>query len=187
MDFLDLIIVIIILGNVALGWVFGLVRRIVAFAGLFAGIGAATLTSANTSAYIGTTFGITSALWAHVITYTVIVTFAIILFEVLGAVSQRYRDMLIAPAFDRLTGTLTGAVVGAFEITVILIIGVGIVKPQLPAGYASPPAFITAQDWFNSSLLAPHFYGLEPLTRIIFSLVLPSSISGYFTQLLGGH
>ncbi|TMF19213.1 MAG: hypothetical protein E6I31_14020 [Chloroflexi bacterium] len=144
-------------------------------------------TSANTSAYIGTTFGIASALWAHVLTYAVIVTLAILLFEVLGAVYQRYLDMLIAPAFDRLTGILTGAVVGAFEITVILIIGVGIVKAQLPAGYASPPAFITAQDWFNNSLLAPHFYGLEPLTRVIFSLVLPSSISGYFTQLLGVH
>src|SRR6184192_3492310 len=137
MDFLDLIIVIIILGNVALGWAFGLVRRIVAFAGLFAGIGAATLTSANTSAYIGTTFGITSALWAHVITYTVIVTAAIVLFEVLGAVYQRYLDAMIAPAFDRVTGVLAGAVVGAFEVTVMLIIGVGIVRAQLPSSYAT--------------------------------------------------
>ena len=37
MDFLDLIIVAILLLNVGLGWAFGLVRRIVAFAGLFAG------------------------------------------------------------------------------------------------------------------------------------------------------
>jgi uncharacterized membrane protein required for colicin V production len=185
MDFLDLIIVVILLVNIGLGWVFGLVRRVVAFAGLFAGIGAATLTSANTSTYIANTFGITSALWAHVITYAVIVTFAVALFEVLGAVYQRYLDMLIAPAFDRLTGTLTGAVVGAFEVTVTLIIGVGIVTAQLPAGYTYPPAFLIARDWFNSSLLAPHFYGLEPLTRTIFSLVLPGSISSYFTQLLG--
>ena len=185
MDFLDLIIVVILLFNIGLGWAFGLVRRIVAFAGLFAGVGAATLTSANTSTYIATTFGITSALWAHVVTYSVIVTFAIILFEVLGAVYQRYLDAMIAPAFDRLTGTLAGAVVGAFDITVMLIIGVGIVRSTLPSGYAYPPAFLTAQEWFNDSLLAPHFYGLEPVTRTIFSLVLPSSISGYFTQLLG--
>ncbi|TMD50456.1 MAG: hypothetical protein E6I86_00825 [Chloroflexi bacterium] len=180
MDFLDLIIVIILLANIGLGWAFGLVRRIVAFAGLFAGVGAATLTSANTSSYIANTFGITSAIWAHVITYTVIVTFAILLFEVLGAVYQRYLDQLIAPAFDR----LTGAVVGALEITVILIIGVGVVNAKMPSGYAAPPAFVTAQEWFNYSLLAPHFYGLEPITRTIFSLVLPSSISSYFTQLV---
>jgi len=179
MDFLDLIIVIILLANIGLGWAFGLVRRIVAFAGLFAGVGAATLTSANTSSYIANTFGITSAIWAHVITYTVIVTFAIVLFEVLGAVYQRYLDQLIAPAFDRLTGVLTGAVVGALEITVILM-----VNAKLPGGYAAPPAFVTAQEWFHYSLLAPHFYGLEPITRTIFSLVLPSSISSYFTQLV---
>jgi uncharacterized membrane protein required for colicin V production len=184
MDFLDLIIVSILFLNVCLGWAFGLVRRIVAFAGLFAGVGAATLTSANTSTYIATTFGITSALWAHVITYTVIVTLAIILFEVLGAVYQRYLDAMIAPAFDRVTGLLAGAVVGAFEVTVMLIVGIGLVNAKLPGGYAYPPAFLTAQDWFNGSLLAPHFYAFEPLTRTIFSLVLPSSISSYFTQLL---
>src|SRR5207302_7854364 len=143
MDFLDLIIVCILFANVGLGWAFRLVRRVVAFAGLFAGVGAATLTSANTSTYIASTFGITSALWAHVITYAVIVTFAIVLFEVLGAVYQRYLDAMIAPAFDRLTGTLAGAVVGAFEVTVMLIIGVGIVRAQLPSSYATPPAFQT--------------------------------------------
>src|ERR1700724_4369646 len=109
MDFLDLIIVSILFLNICLGWAFGLVRRIVAFAGLFAGVGAATLTSANTSTYIATTFGITSALWAHVITYTVIVTAAIILFEVLGAVYQRYLAAMISPRFDRVTGLLAGA------------------------------------------------------------------------------
>jgi uncharacterized membrane protein required for colicin V production len=187
MDFLDLIIVFILFANIALGWAFGLIRRVVAFAGLFAGIGAATLTSANTSQYIATTFGITSALWAHVVTYTVIVTFAVLLFEVLGAVYQRYLDMLIAPVFDRLTGTLAGAVVGAFEVTVMLIVGIGLVNAKLPGGFTYPPAFLTAQEWFTHSALAPHFYGLEPLTRVLFSVVLPSSISGYFTQLLGGH
>ena len=184
MDFLDLIIVSILFLNIALGWAFGLVRRIVGFAGLFAGIGAATLTSANTSTYIAQTFGITSALWAHVVTYTVIVTFAVVLFEVLGAVYQRHLDAFIAPAFDRITGVLAGVVVGAFEVTVMLIVGIGLVNAKLPGGYAYPPAFLTAQDWFNNSLLAPHFYAFEPLTRAVFSLVLPSSISTYFTQLL---
>src|SRR3982074_425560 len=185
MDFLDLIIVTILGANMALGWAFGLIRRIVAFAGLFAGVGAATLTSANTSAYIANTFGITSAIWAHVLTYTGIVTLAIILFAIPAAVYRRYLDQLIAPTFDRLTGVLTGAVVGALEVTVILIIGIGVVNARLPGGYAPPPAFLTAQDWFNGSLLAPHFYGLEPLTRTLFSLVLQGSVGGYFTQLLG--
>jgi uncharacterized membrane protein required for colicin V production len=184
MDFLDLVIIAILFVNVMLGWAFGLIRRVVAFAGLFAGVGAATLTSANTSQYIATTFGITSAMWAHVVTYAVIVSFAIVLFEVLGAVYQRYLDMLVAPVFDRLTGTLAGAVVGAFEVTVMLIVGVGLIGSKLPSGYTYPPAFLTAQDLFNNSFLAPHFYGMEPLTRAIFSLVLPSSIGSYFTQLL---
>ena len=184
MDFLDLIIIALLFVNIVLGYAFGLIRRVVAFAGFFAGVGAATLTSANTSQYIANSFGIASALWAHVITYTVIVTGAVVLFEVMGFVYQRYLDMLVAPVFDRLTGSLAGAVLGAFEVTVILIIGVGLVGSKLPSGYTYPPAFLTAQDWFNNSLLAPHFYGLEPLTRTVFAMVLPSSIGSYFTQLL---
>jgi len=96
MNLLDLLIVVLLLGNILLGWAFGLVRRIVAFAGLFAGIGAATLTSANTSTIVATTFGLTSALWAHILTYTLVVTFAVILFEVLGAVYQRHLDTMVA-------------------------------------------------------------------------------------------
>jgi hypothetical protein len=185
MNLLDVLIIVLLLGNVLLGWAFGLVRRIVAFVGLFAGIGAATLTSANTSTIVASTFGMTSALWAHVLTYILVVTFAVILFEVLGAVYQRYLDAMVAPAFDRLTGVLAGVVVGAFEVTVILIVGVGLLRTTLPSGYAYPPAFLSAQAWFTGSLLAPHFYALEPLTRTIFAMVLPGSISSYFTQLLG--
>ena len=185
MNALDLIIILLLLGNLALGWAFGLIRRVIAFAGLFAGLGAATLTSANTSGYIATSFGITSALWAHIVTYTLVVTGAVILFEVLGAVYQRHLDNMVAPAFDRLTGVLAGAVVGAFEVTVILIIGIGLVTTNLPAGFGAPSAFLTWREWFSTSLLAPHFYSLEPLTSAIFSMVLPSSISSYFTQLLG--
>jgi uncharacterized membrane protein required for colicin V production len=184
MNGLDLLIIGMLLVNAVLGWMFGLVRRIVAFVGLFAGIGAATLTSPGTSTYVANTFGITSPLWAQVVAYTATVAFAVILFEALGAVYQRYLDQLVAPAFDRLTGVLAGVVLGAMQVTVLLILGVDLVKSQLPSAYAIPPAFVTAQQLFNGSLLAPHFYALVPLTRTIFSLVLPSSIGSYFTQLV---
>jgi len=108
MDFLDLIIVCIIFANIGLGWAFGLVRRVVAFAGLFAGVGAATLTSANTSTYIASTFGITSALWAHVITYTVIVTAAIILFALvimrMAGIVRQHEEALKREAALRKAG-----------------------------------------------------------------------------------
>src|SRR5205814_8589562 len=97
MDFLDLIIVCIIFANIGLGWAFGLVRRVVAFAGLFAGVGAATLTSANRSTSIPTTFGITPALWAPGLNHTVVRTQPIIPLEVLGAVYPLYPHPPTAP------------------------------------------------------------------------------------------
>src|SRR5437879_13844231 len=97
-----------------------------AFIGLFAGLGAATLTSTNTSTYLMSTFGWTSVLWAHVVSYTAMVLFGVLLFEVLGAVYQRWLDALIAPLFDRVTGMLAGSVLGAVRVTVILVIVIAV-------------------------------------------------------------
>lgn len=184
MNILDAVIVLILVVNVALGYSYGIVRRVVVLVGLFAGVGAATLTSANTSTYLSGWLGTGSALWAHVITYTGIVLFVVILFEVLGAVYQRWINQLIAPLFDRLSGILAGLVVGSLEVTLLLIVGIGLINTNLPAGYVYPPAFFTMQQLFYGSLLAPHFYGLEPLTRALFAMVLPGNLGTYFTQLL---
>jgi len=184
MDFLDLVIVAIIGMNMILGYSFGLVRRTVGFLGVFAGVGAATLTSANTSTQVANTLGWQSAIFAHAVTYVGMVFFTIILFEVLGGVYQRHINALIAPFFDTISGTLAGGILGVLEVAVLLIIGVGLVNTKLPAGFAPPPLFVTVQELFLGSALASHFYALEPLTKAIFVWVLPHDISGYFTQLL---
>ena len=184
MNFLDLAIFLILAGNMLLGFWFGVMRRALVFAGLFAGVGAATLTSAQASGSVASTFNIDSALWAHVLTYAGIVVFAIVLFEILGAAYERWISALISPLFDRMAGVLAGAILGAVEVTLLLILGVGLVNASLPPGYASPPAFGTMQQLFYGSFLAPHFYGLEPLTRSLFAMVLPSNVGPYFTQLL---
>src|SRR5207245_11545684 len=105
-------------------------------------------------------------------------------FSILGAAYQRWINQLIAALFDRLSGMLGGLVVGSIEVTLLLIIGIGLINTSLPAGYVYPPAFFTMQRLFYGSLLAPHFYGLEPLTRAIFAMVLPGDLGTYFTQLL---
>jgi uncharacterized membrane protein required for colicin V production len=182
---LDAAIIGILVLNVMLGYAYGIVRRVVALIGVFAGVGGATLTSANTSTYLSGILGTGSAMWAHVITYTLIVVFVVVLFEVLGAVYQRWINQLIAPLFDRLSGIMAGLVVGALEVTLLLILGIGLINTNLPAGYVYPPAFFTMQQLFYGSLFAPHFYGLEPVTRAIFAMVLPGNLGTYFTQLLG--
>ncbi len=184
MDFLDLIIVATLLVNIVLGVRFGVLRRVVAFIGLFLGVGAATLVSGNTAPHVASTFGLTSALWAHVVTYIGIVVGSVLLFEVLGAVYARFLESLVAAMFDAASGGLLGAALGVIEVALGLYIGIGLVNTALPAGYAYPPSFVHAQELIRGSWMAPHFYALFPLTKVIFAAVLPSSIGTYFTQLL---
>ena len=184
MNLLDALIISLMALNMLLGYSLGLVRRLVAFAGLFAGLGAATLTRAHTSTYVANQFSFESALWAHVATYAGIVVGAVLLFEVLGAIYQRHINMIVTPLADSMTGLLAGAGLGALEVALLLILGIGLVNASMPPGYPYPPNFLGAQQLYVGSLLASHFYGLEPLTRSIFALVLPSDVGGYFTQLL---
>lgn len=186
MDVLDGLIVIVLAANIILGIRFGVVRRAVAFGGLFVGVGAATLVSANTSTHLASTFGWTSALWGHVVTYILFVVGGVVLFEILGAVYARLLQMLVAPLFDAATGGLAGAAVGVIQVSLSLFLGINLLNSTLPSGYAYPPSFVRTQELIMGSWLAPHFYALFPLTKFIFSAVLPGSISGYFTQLLQG-
>jgi hypothetical protein len=158
MDALDGLIIITLAINIILGVKFGVVRRAVAFAGLFLGVGAATL----------------------------FVVGAVLLFEFLGAVYARLLQMLVAPLFDAAAGGFAGAALGVIEVSLGLFLGINLLKSNLPSGYAYPPSFVRAQELIMGSWFAPHFYALFPMTKLIFSAVLPSSIGGYFTQLLQG-
>jgi hypothetical protein len=184
MNFLDLMIVATLVINIVLGVRFGVMRRLVAFAGLFLGVGAATLVSANTAVHVASTFGLTSALWAHVVTYIGIVVGSVLLFEILGMVYARFLESLVAAMFDAASGGLLGAALGVIEVSLGLYIGIGLINTALPTGYAYPPSFIRAQELIIGSFFAPHFFGLFPLTRVIFAAVLPNSIGTFFTQLL---
>jgi len=184
MDPLDLLIVAVLVTNIALGVRFGVVRRVVAFVGLFLGVGAATLVSVNTSSHVAQTFGLTSALWAHVVTYSLIVVGSVVLFEILGAVYSRFIEALVAPIFDAAVGGLGGAALGVVEVALGLLIAIALLNQPLPSAYAYPPSFVKAEELIMGSFMAPKFYALFPLTKVIFAAVLPTSIGGYFTQLL---
>ena len=73
---------------------------------------------------------------------------------------------------------------GGIEVALALLIGIALLNSPLPSGYSYPPSFVKAQELIIGSWLAPHFYGLFPVTKLVFAAVLPSSIGGYFTQLL---
>jgi uncharacterized membrane protein required for colicin V production len=184
MNLLDALIPAILAVNVGLGFKWGVVRRVVAFAGVFAGVGAATLVAASASTRLAATFSWSSALWAHVVTYAVIVIGSLVLFEILGAVYARTIEFLVAPLFDAAAGGVAGAALGVIEVSLFLYLGINLLNSPLPSGYAYPPSFVKAQELIMGSWFAPHFYALFPLTKTIFSAVLPSSIGGYFFQLL---
>jgi len=184
MTWLDAIIAGILVANVVAGYLSGFLRRAIVFIGLFAGVGFATAASPQLAASVMKSFGAEQALWVHLGVYLACVTGAVILFEGLGAVYSRWLNAYFSLLFDRLTGSLGGAVLGAAEVSLLLILGVSLLQTNLPNGYPYPSNFATVQQTFEDSALASRFYGLQPLTRMVFTAVLPADLRAYFTKTL---
>ncbi len=184
MTWLDVVIAVVLVANVLAGYLFGFLRRVIVFIGLFAGVGFATAASPQLAASVMKSFGAEQALWVHLGVYLACVTGAVILFEGLGAVYARWLQAYFALMFDRLTGSLAGAVLAAAEVSLLLIMGVSLLQTNLPTGYPYPSDFGAVQQTFEDSALASRFYGLQPLTRMVFNAVLPVDLRAYFTKTL---
>ncbi len=184
MNALDVIILALVLTNLILGYAFGFLRRVLSFAGLFAGVGFATLASPGVAAAGMRSFDGSQALWVHAGAYVACIGATVVLFEGMGAVYSRMLNQYTAVMLDHFTGALAGALAGALQVALLLIIGVNLLQTNLPNGYPYPPRYGEVRESFENSLLARHFFGLEPVTSTVFSLVLPSNLGAYFTRTL---
>jgi uncharacterized membrane protein required for colicin V production len=184
MNGLDVIILTLVLVNLILGYAFGLLRRVISFIGLFAGVGFATLASPGVAAAAMHSFDASQALWVHAGAYLVCIVATVALFEGMGAVYSAVLYRYSSVMLDHFTGALAGTLAGAVQVVLLLILGVNLLQSNLPTGYPYPPRYGEMRENFESSLLAGHFFTLEPVTHLVFSPVLPANLRSYFTQTL---
>lgn len=184
MNGLDVIILALVLINLILGYAFGLLRRVISFIGLFVGVGFATLASPGVAAAAMRSFDASQALWVHTGAYVVCIVAAVALFEGMGAVYSGLLFQYSSVMLDHFTGALAGALAGAVQVVLLLILGVSLLQSNLPTGYPYPPRYGEVRDTFENSLLAGHFFTLEPVTHLVFSPVLPADLRSYFTHTL---
>src|SRR5215472_3207740 len=103
----DLLLLLLIAINVYLGWKLGFLRRVVAFAGLYVGVLAAT----NIGNGLASTFA-PHSLYANAWMFVGVVAFVELIFEGLGWAFDEKLQKLVYFAFDRVTGGIAGVIVG---------------------------------------------------------------------------
>lgn len=173
----DLLLLILIGANVYLGWRLGLLRRIVAFAGLYVGVLAAT----NVGNALASTFA-PHSLYANAWMFVGVVAFVTLVFEGLGWAFNERLQKIVLFVFDRLTGSIAGLIIGISEALVLFIVAIAVANApssqsnNLPAGRGA-----TAQD-ITSAMLSGQVVRAAPQAEAVFAPVLPGNLSSHFVQ-----
>lgn len=173
----DLLLVLLIGINVYLGWRLGLLRRVVAFAGLYVGVLAAT----NVGNGLASTFA-SHSLYANAWMFVGVVAFVVLIFEGLGWAFNERLQKIVLFVFDRLTGSIAGLIVGISQALVLFIVALAVAAvPSTASNNVPSGRGATAQD-ITSAVLSGQVVRAAPQAQSVFGPVLPDNLSSHLVQ-----
>lgn len=180
---IDAAAVVIIFVNAVAGWRFGVVGRMIAFAGLYAGVAAASFLGNGIAHYLhgrGNADDLYAAAWSFV--GVMVVT--ILLVEILGALYGEKVRSMTALAFDRTAGLVAGGVVGFLEIAVLCLVALSVGTSQTAPGVQNLPSDRTRlASAVNDGIVGGRIAGVEPGILDLFKPALPTDLSGHLAEL----
>ena len=172
----------LIVVNVALGLRYGLLRRGVALAGLYAGIGVASLIGNGVANFFNNTHD-ANALYRAAYWFVGIAFVIMFGIELLGFLYNEKIVRLGSFMFDRAAGAVLGAIVGYLQIAVVclLVFAVGSARPPnarspLPANRGSYSEDVQA------SVIGGRIYSHQDFYLNIFKPVLPSDLPAHLAE-----
>jgi len=180
---IDVVVVLLVFVNAAWGWRSGVVGRMIAFAGLYGGVAAASFLGNGIAHYLhgrGSADDIYAAGWS----FLAVLGVCVLLVEVLAALYGDSLRSVTSLVFDRTAGLAAGAVVGFLEAAVICLVALSIGNAQSPAGSQGLPNDHTkVASAVNNGLVGGRIASVEPGVRDLFSAALPSDLSSHLAEL----
>lgn len=173
----DAVLVGLILLNALLGWRTGLVRRVLAFAGLYAGVLAAFYVGNGLAAIFRK-----GDIYANAWSFVAVAGGVVLVFEVLGRLWSDHLERLSVVVFDRVAGTLVGATVGFFQASVLFMVALAVGAAPSGAGNTVPVGHDHLAKAIQSSSLAGQATRVQPGIRRIYAPVMPTDLSAHLEE-----
>ena len=180
---IDMVGVGLVLLNVVLGLRFGLLRRLLVVAGVYAGVAVASFTG---NAFVGWFYGTgkPNALYADAWAFLAVVALVTAGTELLGYL---YADRLRSVAtlmFDRSVGAAVGAGLGIVQITVICLIGLSTGNTADPGDHslALPGDRSSVADSVRASVFGGRVNQADNSVLSVFRLVLPQDLPAHLAD-----
>lgn len=173
----DFLVLLLVGANGYLGWRYGVMRRIVGFAGLYVGV----LAASN----IGN--GLASLFWPHSLyanawMFAAVLVFVVVLFEALGWAFNDRLQAIVAFVFDRVMGAATGVIVGIADALVLFLVAYAVAAVPADASNNVPVGRASAAQAIQSATLAGSVARMEPQARTVFGPVLPNDLTDHLAQ-----
>jgi uncharacterized membrane protein required for colicin V production len=168
--------------NIWLGLRYGLLRRLLGLAGLYAGIAVAAFAGNAVAGWFyssGQPRSLYADAWAF-IAVAAVVTGGI---EILGALYHDRLRAIISLMFDRTAAAATGVLVGFCEIAVVCLVGLSIGSAQQPNTLSALPNDRgSVTDSVKSSIVGGRVNGMVTQLDRIFQPVLPYDLSAHLAE-----
>src|SRR5215472_15006455 len=172
----------LIILNVWLGIRYGLLRRLLAFAGLYAGIAVASFAGNAVAGWFYSTPQPRS-LYADAWAFIIVAALATLGIEVLGALYDAKLKAIMSLAFDRTTAAATGVLLGFCEIAVVCLVGLSTGNAQQPNPLSPlPNDRTTVADSVRASIVGGRVNGMVSQLDRIFKPVLPEDLSAHLAD-----
>ncbi len=175
----DMLVILVVAANAWAGWRFGLVRRALAFASIYAAVLAAAYMGNSLASLVGASDKLTANTWSFVVIFTIVIG----MFEIMSALYQDRIQTMIVITFDRVAGLVAGCLVGVLEIGVVFLVAVAMGNAPSPAfGNNIPANYRSASDAVSNATLGEYVVGLQPGLEALFGPVLPSDLSTHLAE-----
>jgi uncharacterized membrane protein required for colicin V production len=172
----DLLLVALVGVNAYLGWRYGMLRRLVGFAGLYLGCLAATNVGNAVAAALHSGSVFVNA-WSFVAVLVVVV----VTFEVLGFLFNDKIQRIAVVLFDRIAGVIAGVLVGLAQALVLFLVAYALANTSGSSPGATHDR-ASAADAIQSATLAGQAVRITPEVHSIFGPVLPSDLSAHLAE-----
>lgn len=174
---LDILAVLLVAANMALGWRYGLINRGFAFAGLYGGLALATFAGND---LVGFLYGSGKAndLYADAWCFVSLVAGVVVGLEILAVIYRERARSVAALAFDRTAGLLVGGFIGFLEIGVICMVLVAVGSASETA-HSLPPDRVDYKNAVHDGYVVSHIDGAEPFIKGIFAPAIKSDLPAH--------
>ena len=167
----DFVLLVVVVANCYLGWRHGLVRRAIAFLGVFAGTIAAYYVGDPLASTVSTGDLMSNA-WAFIAVFCVVV----VMVEILAALYSDVIQRTVVIMFDRVSGLAAGLVVGVVQLGVLCLVAQAVADAPASTTTTTPATRNVAVVAVDHGLLTQVVVKLEPGIQTLLGPALPGNL-----------